>query len=104
MAGTAYAASGGGLTLYFEQTAFFAGTTTFQYTATDSGGADSPGAATVTIDVAPVADPPVIASVAQAEFSPADPSPNAGRSVREEAALPTWRGQFTLLEIISNIR
>jgi hypothetical protein len=31
-------------------------------------------------------------------------SPHAGRGVREEAVLPTSRWQFTLLEIISNIR
>ena len=42
VAGTAYAASGGSLTLYFAPSAFFAGTTSFNYTAADSNGATSP--------------------------------------------------------------
>jgi T1SS-143 domain-containing protein len=61
--GTTVAATGGTATLFFEPTAFFAGTTTFQYGAEDANGARSPATATVTIDVSPVADPPVVTNV-----------------------------------------
>src|SRR6202012_905785 len=56
-AGTDYAAFGNPLTLYFEPDAFFSGTTTFHYLATDTTGAHSAAAATATIDVAPVLEP-----------------------------------------------
>ncbi len=77
VAGTAYGATGGFLDLVFHPDAFFAGSTTFQYTATNSNGATSPSAATATINVAPVADTPAITNVASATFTPADASPNA---------------------------
>ncbi|HLH92421.1 MAG TPA: hypothetical protein VKX28_28665 [Xanthobacteraceae bacterium] len=71
-ANTAMAASGNSLTLFFEPNAFFAGTDSFQYVALDSNGATSPTAATATIDVTPVADPPVLSESAQVALTPAD--------------------------------
>ena len=55
--GTDYAASGSALALYFEPDAFFSGSTTFHFVATDSNGAVSAAAGTATIDVVPVFEP-----------------------------------------------
>ena len=72
--GTPYAATGGTLGLIFQPDAFFAGTINFQYSAFDTNNATSPNPATVTIDVAPVADPPVVTETQQTTLSPADGS------------------------------
>ena len=85
VAGTAYAATGGTLDLVFQPNAFFAGTTSFQYTAEDANGATSPSAATATIDVSPIADPPVLTSLiepVQTNLVPADGStPGSSQTV-----------------------
>ena len=53
--GTALAASGNSLTLYFKPLTDWNGTTTFNYTATDNAGASS-GSATATLNITPVND------------------------------------------------
>ncbi len=95
VAGTAYAATGGTLGLIFEPNAFFAGTTSFQYTATNSNGATSPSAATVTIDVSPVADPPAIASVLPADVTTGESTDAIGSQTVALAGggfVETWQG------------
>jgi hypothetical protein len=56
--GTLYPAAGGAHTFYFQPTANFSGTVTFQFTVVDNSGFPDPTPATATITVNPVNDPP----------------------------------------------
>ncbi|HUI97705.1 MAG TPA: hypothetical protein VLX44_18260, partial [Xanthobacteraceae bacterium] len=77
------------LTLYFEPAPLFAGATSFEYTASDGNGATSPTTATATIDVVPIADPPVVTNVdANFAFAP------VGEDVRELHTIALTGGGF----------
>ena len=63
VSGVDYAALGNALTLYFVPAANWSGSTGFQFTAIDAGGAADAAPATATINVAPLNDAPVANNV-----------------------------------------